>query len=57
MARTDYHTGVTDAQWVRLEPLLRRSGWMRRPTRLDLLQHINTLFSWSEQAAFVTPGG
>lgn len=46
MTRKGYDTDTTDAEWVLLEPLLRRSGKMGRPVKLDLRQIVNALFYW-----------
>jgi putative transposase len=41
-----YPSDVTDAQWALIEPILRRSGRMGRPVKLDLRQVINALLYW-----------
>jgi putative transposase len=41
-----YSSDVTDAQWALIEPILRRSGRMGRPVKLDLRQIINALLYW-----------
>ena len=46
MARKGYHTDVSDAEWAILEPLVRRSGKMGRPLKLDLREIVNALFYW-----------
>ena len=46
MTRKGYDTDTTDAEWELLEPLLRRSGKMGRPVKLDLRQIVDALFYW-----------
>jgi putative transposase len=41
-----YPSDVTDAQWAIIEPLLRRSGRMGRPVKLDLRRILNALLYW-----------
>lgn len=46
MARKGYQTDINDAEWAMLEPIVRRSGTMGRPVKLDLREIVNALFYW-----------